>query len=67
MPRPSVTLSEGTVEYEVERILQQRTRRRRLEYLVKCKSYRDTENSWVPRHDIKAPALLAAFCASGTA
>jgi len=66
-PLPPETLSDGTVEYEFESTLQQRTRRDRVEYLVNWPGYPDTKNSMVSCHDFQAPALLAAFLANGTA
>lgn len=64
-PPPPITLDDGSEAYEVERVLQHRTRRGRSQYLVKWKGYHDTENSWVSENDIDAPELLAAFHSPG--
>jgi hypothetical protein len=49
-------------EYEVEKILQQRTGQQGLEYLVKWKSYPPSENSWEPAiHLENCQTLLRQF------
>lgn len=61
VPTP-VELSDGSVEYEVERVLRSRKRRGRLQYLVQWKGYDASENSWVSHQDLKnAPDVLRDF------
>lgn len=40
---PPVALTDGSVEYEINKILRSRKRRGRTQYLVSWKSYEDTE------------------------
>ena len=61
VPAPPVALTDGTVEYEVIKILRSRKRRGRTQYLVSWKGYDDTENQWISEADLHAPALLRAF------
>ncbi len=58
---PPLELTDGTQEYEVEKILKKRTRRGRTQYLVHWKGYPDSENSWIPEKDLRAPDLLSEF------
>ena len=60
LPDP-VSFDAESAEYEVDAVLQQRTRRGRKEYLVHWKGYPDTENSWVSHRDLNAQELLADF------
>ena len=66
-PLPPVSLTDGSVEYEVEKILRFRTRRGRTQYLVSWKGYSDTENQWISATDLHSPPLLRAFLPRGTA
>jgi len=66
-PPPPVSLTDGSVEYEVEKILRFRTRRGRTQYLVSWKGYSDTENQWISATDLHSPPLLRAFLPRGTA
>ncbi len=60
--RPPAEIVEGEVEYEVEKILDSRTRYNQVEYLVKWKSYGDEDNSWLAFWKLKhAPDLVAEF------
>jgi len=54
-------LIEGQPEWEVEEILNSRQYRRKLQYLIKWKGYSDAHNSWEPKENVTAPALLAAY------
>ncbi|CAJ0955039.1 unnamed protein product [Ranitomeya imitator] len=54
-------LVEGELEYIVEKILDSRVSRRKLQYLVKWKGYAQEDNSWVFASDVHAPDLVRAF------
>ncbi|CAJ0936069.1 unnamed protein product [Ranitomeya imitator] len=58
---PAPVLVEGELEYIVEKILDSRVSRRRLQYLVKWKGYAQEDNSWVFASDVHAPDLVRAF------
>ncbi|CAJ0966396.1 unnamed protein product [Ranitomeya imitator] len=58
---PAPELVEGELEYEVEKILDSRFSRRRLQYLVKWKGYGQEDNSWVVASDVHATDLVRAF------
>ncbi|CAJ0927315.1 unnamed protein product, partial [Ranitomeya imitator] len=58
---PAPVLVEGELEYEVEKILDSRFSRRRLQYLVKWKCYGQEDNSWVVASDVHATDLVCAF------
>ncbi len=61
-PKPSpLELTDGTQEYEVEKILKKRSRRGRTRYFVHWKGYPDSENSWIPEKNLHAPDLLSEF------
>ena len=54
---PPIILPDGTLEYEVERILDHRPRqygrgKRRMEYLIKWMGYEPDHNSWEPEENI---------------
>ena len=50
--RPPPEIRRGEPEYEVERVLDTRLRRRKREYLVKCKGYPDADTSWEPEDNL---------------
>ncbi|CAJ0921996.1 unnamed protein product [Ranitomeya imitator] len=58
---PAPVLVDGELEYVVEKILDSRFSRRRLQYLVKWKSYGQEDNSWVFASDVHAADLVCAF------
>ncbi|CAJ0923427.1 unnamed protein product [Ranitomeya imitator] len=58
---PAPVLVEGELEYIVEKILDSRVSRRKLQYLVKWKGYAQEDNSWVFASDVHAPDLVRAF------
>lgn len=43
-----IELGEGTTEYGVKKIVDQRTRRGQNQYLVKWTGYANNENTWLP-------------------
>ena len=45
----------------MEEILNSRRYRCKLQYLIKWKGYSDAHNSWEPKENVTAPALLAAY------
>ncbi|CAJ0940945.1 unnamed protein product [Ranitomeya imitator] len=58
---PAPVLVEGELEYVVEKILDSRILRRKLQYLVKWKDYGQEDNSWVFASDVRAADLVRAF------
>ncbi|CAJ0953556.1 unnamed protein product [Ranitomeya imitator] len=58
---PAPVLVEGELEYVVEKILDSRVSRRKLQYLVKWKGYGQEDNSWVVASDVHAADLVRAF------
>ncbi|CAJ0965862.1 unnamed protein product, partial [Ranitomeya imitator] len=58
---PAPVLVEGEMEYIVEKILDSRISRRKLQYLVKWKGYGQEDNSWVFASDVHAADLVRAF------
>src|SRR3954465_4667867 len=50
-PPPPDIIDDGE-EYEVERIIAERKRYNRSEFLVKWKGYPDSDNTWEPRHNL---------------
>src|SRR5579863_4373909 len=58
---PPPDLVEGQPEWEVEKILQERTRRGKKQYLIRWKGYSDAHDSWEPKANLNAPELLQAF------
>ncbi|CAJ0955911.1 unnamed protein product, partial [Ranitomeya imitator] len=58
---PAPVLVAGKLEYIVEKILDSRVSRRKLQYLVKWKGYGQEDNSWVFASDVHAADLVRAF------
>ena len=60
-PPPEIT--EGESEWEVEKIIKERTfgRWKKKQYLVRWKGYSPSYNEWVPEEDLHTPDLLAEF------
>ncbi|PJF16594.1 hypothetical protein PSACC_03623 [Paramicrosporidium saccamoebae] len=48
-------------EYEVERIVDKRTRRRKIEYQVKWVGYPESENTWQTVDSMNCPKLIAEY------
>jgi hypothetical protein len=64
-PPPPVELDDGDLAYQVDSLLDKRTRnigrRKVVEYLVKWAGYGPEHNSWEPDTNINDPALIEAF------
>ena len=58
---PPPDLIEGVVEWEVEKILDMRTRRSQKQYLIHWKGYSSAHDSWEPWENINAPLLMVEF------
>ena len=50
--RPPPILVNNEEQYEVEKILDKRTYRRQVQYLVKWQGYPDSDNTWIPLRDL---------------
>jgi len=62
---PPIDVPDGAVENEVERILRSRTRRGRLQYLVKWRGHDVSESTWQSKADVKnSQDVLATFLRS---
>jgi hypothetical protein len=59
--QPPPELVDGEEEYEVEDIINERTSRRKKQYLVKWAGYPTLENSWVNEKDLHSPELLEEY------
>ena len=63
--RPPPVIIDGEEQWEVERILNHRTRRvgrsTVVEYLIKWLGYPDSDNSWVPSADVHASDLVQEY------
>ncbi|CAJ0960809.1 unnamed protein product [Ranitomeya imitator] len=55
---PAPVLIDGELEYVIEKILDSRFSRRKLQYLVKWKGYGQEDNSWVVASDVHADDLV---------
>ena len=60
LPPPPVVV-DGSLEFQVEKIVDSRYVRRSLQYLVHWKGYGSEERMWVPASEIKADRLIRAF------
>ena len=61
--RPPPDLIDGEEEYEVEEVIQSWKFRRghKVQYLVKCKGYPDSDNQWIDWDDLHADEAIADF------
>uniref|UniRef100_A0A803KEW4 Chromo domain-containing protein n=1 Tax=Xenopus tropicalis TaxID=8364 RepID=A0A803KEW4_XENTR len=59
-PPPPVSV-EGQAEYAIQRLVDSRLSRGRLQYLVYWKGYGPEERSWVPASDVRADRLVRQF------
>jgi hypothetical protein len=62
-PPPEEYTEEGEAKWEVEKVLQKRSRRGRTEYLVKWKDYPNHESTWEPEWRLKedVPKMMDAY------
>lgn len=60
IPNP-VEVYEADEEYEVEAVLAQRTRGRKIQYLVKWKGYAESESTWEDADHCSCAELIAEF------
>lgn len=61
-PLPEIISTTGEQAWEVEQILDKRTYRNSIQYLVKWKGYPLHESTWEPRNNLRnAPDILRAF------
>ena len=58
---PDLEIIEGEPEYEIEKVLDSRRFRGRLQFLVSWKGYGYEENSWTDERDVHAPELVQEF------
>ena len=58
---PPPDLIDGEPEWEVEQILDMRTRRSGKQYLIRWKGYSSAHDSWEPWENINAPLLMVEF------
>jgi hypothetical protein len=61
--QPPPELIDGEEEYEVEEIIDDRTFRRKKQYLIKWVGYPVSSNSWVNATDLHSPELLQEYLA----
>jgi hypothetical protein len=59
--QPPPELIDGQQEYEVEKIIDDRSYRCKQQYLVRWLGYPTSENSWVDAKDLHSSELLAEY------
>jgi hypothetical protein len=60
-PPPEPEIIDGEERYELEKVLDSRWWRRKLQFKVSWKGYGYEHNSWIDENDMSAPGLLAEF------
>lgn len=61
LPPPDAVEIDGQEQFVIEKILDSRIFRNRLQYLIKWQGYGSEENSWEPVNNINAPRLIRQF------
>ncbi|XP_055610107.1 chromobox protein homolog 3-like isoform X2 [Uranotaenia lowii] len=59
--KPSSDSESSEEEYVVEKIVDRRERKGKIEYLLKWKGYDSSANTWEPKENLECPELIKAF------